>query len=358
MGKIWLRNKLYTKGSTASSGGGGGGGTVESLIPGTNILIDDTDPANPIISTTADDIIVVANYSALPAANTVSGEFYWCSASQGTSWLPGSLGGTYYNSGMYYSNGVSWEYLASPYQATQVEVDAGTNTDKFVTPSTLTNASLWSSVLKNSTGRSGGTTFISGTGNTDKLIIQTTSGNQSTGASNLITIKSGNNGASELIRIGDGIGANIGELSIWAAGQSSSSTHLLRAGTNFTYINAGTDLRLQVGAVNYINMVSGAGTVAIQKPLTFATGANVTLVAGSTTVAPLIFTSGTNKTTPTNGSMEYNGTNFFATRAGAVRENIVCASAVNIVSPTSPNRTITVNIDGTTYYIAAKTTND
>lgn len=33
-------------------------------------------------------------------------------------------------------------------------------------------------------------------------------------------------------------------------------------------------------------------------------------------------------------------------------------SAVNSVSPTSPNRTITVEIDGTTYYIAAKTTNN
>lgn len=208
------------------------------------------------------------------------------------------------------------------------------------------------------TGLAGGQTIVSGTAATDKLIIKITTGNQTTGASNLVSIKSGNNGANELIRIGDGIGSNIGELSIWAAGQSSSSTHLLRAGTNFTYINAGTDLRLQVGAVNYINMLSGAGTVAIQKPVTFATGANVTLVAGSTTVAPLVFTSGTNKTTPTNGSMEYNGTNFFATRAGAVRENIVCASAVNTVSPTSPDRTITVNINGTTFYIAAKTTND
>jgi len=33
-------------------------------------------------------IIVVANYSALPAPNTVPGKFYWCEASQGTSWLP------------------------------------------------------------------------------------------------------------------------------------------------------------------------------------------------------------------------------------------------------------------------------
>lgn len=32
--------------------------------------------------------------------------------------------------------------------------------------------------------------------------------------------------------------------------------------------------------------------------------------------------------------------------------------AANVVSPTAPNRTITVVIDGTTYYLAAKTTND
>jgi len=90
-----------------------------------------------------DKITVVANYSSLPAANTVSGEFYWCSASQGTSWLPGSLGGTYYSVGMYYSNGTNWQFLDVPYQATQAEVDTGTNTNKFVTPDTLTNASLF-----------------------------------------------------------------------------------------------------------------------------------------------------------------------------------------------------------------------
>ena len=87
-------------------------------------------------------IIVVANYSALPDPTTVSGEFYWVSNSQGTKWLPGSLGGTYYNSGLYYSNGTTWEFMNVPYQATQLEVDTGTNTDKFVTPSTLSN-STW-----------------------------------------------------------------------------------------------------------------------------------------------------------------------------------------------------------------------
>ena len=90
------------------------------------------------------EITVVANYSALPDPTTVSGQFYWCESSQGTSWLPGSLGGTYYNSGMYYSNGVAWQFMNVPYQATQTEVNTGTNTDKFVTPSTFANATKWS----------------------------------------------------------------------------------------------------------------------------------------------------------------------------------------------------------------------
>ena len=43
-----------------------------------------------------------------------------------------------------------------------------------------------------------------------------------------------------------------------------------------------------------------------------------------------------------------------ATFAGS----IAIGNTVNTVSPTSPNRTITMVIGGTTYYIHAKTTND
>jgi len=93
-------------------------------------------------------ITVVANYSALPDPTTVSGQFYWAESSQGTSWLPGSLGGTYYNSGMYYSNGVSWSFVNVPYQATQAEVNTGTNDDKFVTPKTLTDSDINLSLIE------------------------------------------------------------------------------------------------------------------------------------------------------------------------------------------------------------------
>jgi hypothetical protein len=85
-------------------------------------------------------ITVVANYSALPDPTTVSGQFYWCSASQGTYWLPGSLGGNYRPSGLYYSNGTSWEYTPTPYNASQSVVNTGTNDDQFITPKTFNNS--------------------------------------------------------------------------------------------------------------------------------------------------------------------------------------------------------------------------
>ncbi len=95
-----------------------------------------------------DHILVVANYSAIPAPSpATTGQFYWASASQGTAWLPGSLGGTYYSAGMYYDNGTTLEFLSVPYQATQAEVNTGTNTDKFVTPSTLANSTQWATKL-------------------------------------------------------------------------------------------------------------------------------------------------------------------------------------------------------------------
>ena len=89
------------------------------------------------------EILTAANFSALPAAADHTGEFYWCEAAQGTSWLPGTLGGTYYPKGLYYSNGTSWNATDLPYNATIAEVNTGTNNDKFVTPSTFTNASKW-----------------------------------------------------------------------------------------------------------------------------------------------------------------------------------------------------------------------
>lgn len=89
------------------------------------------------------NIFLITNYSSLPPADFHSGEFYWVENSQGTQWLPGSLGGTYYPKGLYYSNGVTWNYADSPYQATIVEVNNGLNDNKFVTPLTFDTADKW-----------------------------------------------------------------------------------------------------------------------------------------------------------------------------------------------------------------------
>ena len=102
---------------------------------------------NQINTLFGQDITTVANYSALPDPTTVSGKFYWCQASQGTKWLPGPLGGTFYNSGLYHSNGTTWEYMEYAYQATQAEVNAGLVTDKFVSPATLQASTQWGSSI-------------------------------------------------------------------------------------------------------------------------------------------------------------------------------------------------------------------
>lgn len=89
------------------------------------------------------EINVVDDYTALLASPPTADTFYWCQNSQGTAWLPGSLGGTYYPKGMYYcftTSPLVIEYVETPYQATQADVDAGTITDQFVSPKTFNDS--------------------------------------------------------------------------------------------------------------------------------------------------------------------------------------------------------------------------
>jgi len=115
-------------------------------------------------------ITVVANYSALPPPATVTGKFYWAAASQGIPYTPDWIGGAYYQKGMYYSNGVTWEYTPVPFQATQAEVNTGTNNDRFVTPLTLKMSTQWDGVVLLG-GRAGGQTIIGGTGAGENLTL-------------------------------------------------------------------------------------------------------------------------------------------------------------------------------------------
>lgn len=98
---------------------------------------------------------------------------------------------------------------------------------------------------------------------------------------------------------------------------------------------------------NTLMTLSGAGVLTLTGTLALRAGA---AAAGS---SPLTFTSGTNLTTAVNGAMEYNGTNLFFTRTGAVREGVLTQSAVT-TEVLITNTSITVNIGGTTYKILAR----
>jgi hypothetical protein len=110
-----------------NSGGGSGTGSTTGII-----IVDKVD-----------------TYSLLPAASGNTGNCYLVLNDQGTSWLPGSLGGTFYAKGVYYSNGSVWTLMSSvPYQATQPETDAGTVDNVFVTPLKLSNYSGFTKYVK------------------------------------------------------------------------------------------------------------------------------------------------------------------------------------------------------------------
>lgn len=90
--------------------------------------------------------IYVATYADLPDPTTVSGKTYGVLTSTGVPYISVLFGGSFRAKGFYYSNGTTWIYVGEfPMQATQAEVDAGTVTDKFVTPATL---SIWNSGRK------------------------------------------------------------------------------------------------------------------------------------------------------------------------------------------------------------------
>lgn len=103
----------------------------------------------------------------------------------------------------------------------------------------------------------------------------------------------------------------------------------------------------------------GVGGMLYAGSTSVAPTAFVTVVAGTTAAAQLRLLPGVAPTSPNDGDHWYEDTNdrlmFYK---NATSCEILSASAVNSVSPTSPNRTITITHNGTTYYIAAKTTND
>lgn len=268
-----MANTILGRIFTGSSSGGGSGTTinsvgtgtslvvapdnVKSLIAGTNITI--TDNGNDLtLNVTADDITVVANYSALPAVGTVTGKFYWCSASQGTYWLPGSLGGTYYSAGLYYSNGVTWEFLDVPYQATQATVNTGTNTDQFVTPATLNAATTVERPLTFSTGLTRSTNTITSNLSTGISGGQTAIGG--TGAGENLTLSSTSNATKGNIYLGSSTGLNYDQVNT-------------RLGIGMVPTNA-LDITKTQNSASSISLLNSNASTASQSRLVLSNGTN------------------------------------------------------------------------------------
>jgi hypothetical protein len=237
-------------------------------------------------------IVVVSNYSALPLATTVTGLFYWCSNSQGTKWLPGSLGGTYYNSGMYYSNGANWEFLNVPYQATQPTVDAGINNDQFLTSFTFENASKWTTkqaVLVSGTniktingvGLLGSGDLIVSGGATNLTLTQSATNvivNSDTGADATIPLGNGTNSGVSLNDYTTAEKSKLAGVAIGATANSSDATLLNRTNHTGTQL-ASTISDIQTTITNNTSVVANTAKVTNATHTGEVTGATVLTIA-------------------------------------------------------------------------------
>ena len=172
----------------------------------------------------------------------------------------------------------------------------------------------------------------------------------SKGVQNLLIMTNTNAGGTAAIQVKADNGAKTGTFSIDSAGNvivsgngAGGSIFFDCGATGFTVRSNAYATLMQINASNQL----GIGTTSQSAVLQIKAG---TATAGT---APFKLTSGTNLTTPENGAFEYNGTNLFFTRAGAVREGVLTQSAVTtevVVSDT----TVTVNIGGTTYKLLAR----
>lgn len=107
--------------------------------------------------------------------------------------------------------------------------------------------------------------------------------------------------------------------------QSFSGTNSLQIGGSDAAYNSVNDFRIYLGAT----ATSTTGAEALRGTNTgwyFGAGTNpsskIHIAAGTTTVAPLQFTAGTNNTTAAAGRVEYDGTNLYFTPTGTTRKRL------------------------------------
>lgn len=118
-----------------------------------------------------------------------------------------------------------------------------------------------------------------------------------------------------------------------------------------TSLTSVTKYGITIGGTTWLNgFGTRTPTALIHAGAVTTAAASLRIEAGSTTTAP---------SSPNSGDIWHEGTgNRLMFRQGGNSVELIGTSSVNSVSPTSPNRTITVLLNNTTYYIHAKTTND
>lgn len=103
-------------------------------------------------------------------------------------------------------------------------------------------------------------------------------------------------------------------------------------------------------AANSAFAMTAAPTALVHIGAVTAGSASLCINPGATTTAP---------SSPVSGDIWHEGTgNRLMFRQGATSTEVIVTSAVNSISPTAPDRTITVLLNNVTYYLHAKTTND
>lgn len=167
--------------------------------------------------------------------------------------------------------------------------------------STITLPASTSTLLANNLGISGGSTLIGGTAVGDKQIFRATSFASNTASATLWQYLANSTVTIPVLSFGDfgGTGDNY-----FFSQQTtpSSSNYWLRAGASYSYFNAATDLRLLVGSNAVIVMSSSS--ISMRQPVTMFTAMKLTLAAGTTTVQPLLYQTGTLLTTAVQFSSE------------------------------------------------------
>jgi hypothetical protein len=136
---------------------------------------------------------------------------------------------------------------------------------------------------------------------------------------------------------------------------------ILSKGTTFTSPDTVTSTKLNnlvdaatfaAGAVDDSTTALSGGAIIVKNagitPTKLSTGAPTWNGSGNLTVSGTLTTGGT---ISTSNDLAVNG-------IAAINGAISIGNTVNTVSPTSPDRTITIVVGGTTYYLHAKTTND